>query len=1408
MADELDLQLDQSLISSSNPFIEKQTAPVESETSLGDYFLDLVRAPLGGVSDAVQGLVTLGALPVDYVFDTNLTKNIDNFFNQYAPDAKTGVGEVVQTLVQFGLPLGVASKVGSGMKILKGANFRKLSDPTLVGAGAKAEELIKRAGYFGGLSGVLDAAVSTSEQTALTDFLGVTEKEDLDSLSGRERAAALFKQKIKFGAEGAIIGGAIPLLPTAGTLGMKYGLTPAGKALAPIAGGTLRAIDATVFNPLSNIIAGKGSKSLASDIVSKGGNLLDTAYSKTGLPPVSKWKEFDMDTGTATEKVLKRLDDFKTYFTSAGKVQFPELAEAQNRVEMGFNSETKRIKKIQDRINETLNNTVKNFKINVYDETIGKATKSNSYTNVMDNLLAEKSKIDDFIDANTPEQIKTALSKVHPSVRKDVSILKDIQKEWNERYWKLLDSNPTDANKDFASALKGQLNSYTKQKFAAFSNKSFQYEPLTTDAGKKIVSTLKNIQKRDPEYMREVQEIASKLRETNPNLNSKEAFEKALEENSQRLVKEIKKASIAAGINPQQYVERVGKILRTSEADKASLLKPGESFPDAIKRYLNVEKGQTVKQANYESALVDTVMYQAKQFYSKNYFDNVADILKKRGALFNAEQATSRANIGQIDYKYNAKTGLNPDIDVAAQSSLFKDNYTYKELADALVETKVRFDNFFELPFYKSIMSVKGGAQIAKTIFSPMTQVRNVSTASFFPLMSGLIGGRTSVKDAWKLVAEDIFTGAKTDIKALNETLDDMIKRGVIDQNIQVNEMRGIINKARDGAISLESFMNNATVKKFVDLYQGGDNIWKVYSDRFYQSALKQAFTIVSPEQAARGLKSGDDALVLENAKEWYRTIAKEEFIPNNIYTGKAKTGQEALKDVSAYLVTNTIPTYSKVPLVIENLRSLPLGNFIAFPAEILRTSANVLSLGARELTSSNPYIRQMGARRVVGASATLGGIGAVASKTAQFVTGVDQDQMDAAKRSFVPVYEKNATLIPMSGVGKDGKFKYINFSYSNPYDSLVRPFNAIIGAVADGSLTNANVDDIVMNALFFDPVSGRPGALYEFFSPFMSESIGTERITDVTLRGGKTPSGGTVFSPQDPIGVRINKSLNHIIGGLEPGAFTSARRIWEGATGTFTDAGTSRNTLDEITALMSGVRVQEVKPLASMPFILSSFSKDKQNIGGKFAREVYSAKTTPEEALSSWKTYVMESYDSQTKLYNTIRDAKNLGISNYEIQTLVQDRLKNKNETSRIMRGEFKTPNYSEERFNSLIRRVANEDLSSSIRLQRNVDRLKESFNNTKYGMNYLKLSKSPEEISGRIDKIINPGLDRIRDLPTRDPIININSGTTAQAPSLGDGNITGVMPNNTILSQQNTVGKKNNISQDPRFKIAFPTF
>ena len=59
----------------------EQTDPLPRTVGALDYVTDIPLGLLKGVSQAVQGLSGLGALPIDYAFDTNLTKKIDSLFD-------------------------------------------------------------------------------------------------------------------------------------------------------------------------------------------------------------------------------------------------------------------------------------------------------------------------------------------------------------------------------------------------------------------------------------------------------------------------------------------------------------------------------------------------------------------------------------------------------------------------------------------------------------------------------------------------------------------------------------------------------------------------------------------------------------------------------------------------------------------------------------------------------------------------------------------------------------------------------------------------------------------------------------------------------------------------------------------------------------------------------------------------------------------------------------------------------------------------------------------------------------------------------------------------------------------------------------------------------------------------------
>ena len=56
---------------------------------------------------------------------------------------------------------------------------------------------------------------------------------------------------------------------------------------------------------------------------------------------------------------------------------------------------------------------------------------------------------------------------------------------------------------------------------------------------------------------------------------------------------------------------------------------------------------------------------------------------------------------------------------------------------------------------------------------------------------------------------------------------------------------------------------------------------------------------------------------------------------------------------------------------------------------------------------------------------------------------------MDALRR-FVPPWSRNSTLLPV-GRDKNGYLKYVDYSYANAYDILLRPFNAVVNELAKG---------------------------------------------------------------------------------------------------------------------------------------------------------------------------------------------------------------------------------------------------------------------------------------------------------------------------------------------------------------------
>ena len=60
---------------------------------------------------------------------------------------------------------------------------------------------------------------------------------------------------------------------------------------------------------------------------------------------------------------------------------------------------------------------------------------------------------------------------------------------------------------------------------------------------------------------------------------------------------------------------------------------------------------------------------------------------------------------------------------------------------------------------------------------------------------------------------------------------------------------------------------------------------------------------------------------------------------------------QEYFEKEAANIVKNNIPNYSYVSDFVKGLRRLPVGNFVSFPAEIMRTSTNIVKRALDEIS-------------------------------------------------------------------------------------------------------------------------------------------------------------------------------------------------------------------------------------------------------------------------------------------------------------------------------------------------------------------------------------------------------------------------------------------------------------------------
>jgi hypothetical protein len=1204
-----------------------------------DTIADIATGAVTGLPLGVKSLAEFLTIGADYKFDTNFTEALDKKtrkFLKYTGEPETLAGEITQIGTQFMVPMKIIDKIIGNigkLKYLKGKtlfmqNAKLANKHRFVQSGTS---LAQRLGTSGLSLGATDFLISGGERKLDPLFFKRTKEE---GKTGKELAAARLANKIKYGKEGAILGLGFPLIgPVLGlgvkTLGYGVGVTYdlAGRVVNPFltAITKLAAMDPVVLPAIA-----KAFRANADVIFNQfGTRLWLTGLGRTKqwtqqLPPYKEWQRFTVDNIDPLKSGLKKIDNAISWIRSAGK----------NMAEAAFikGSASREIRASGKRIQDLL----KSIELKSYD--LAKQSEGLYNTNKTSPSLLNKyaDDIEEVLDG------KRKLSDLPEVMQNTVKLLKEDIVKINKLFNKYI---PDDNS--FAHALNGGTKSYIKKSFA-FLNNPGRAMPSDDIRFIKAARFMENLIGSDKNLVEEAIIAAGKgVTES-----------RAIKDYSNLMTRQILNMGKVDNKNPFEVLRKVGERLNLE-----GFLKEGEELPAVINNLLG--KGEVKGLEGLKNNILFTTTGMMAAVANKQMYDSLARVMLSQGRVFRTA-AEARATTGSTEVvqigRIDGLSGLRTEL-----SKL----YTDAETAKVLTTNRGPLDILTEIPLYTTFLQFKAGVQWGKTVGSPATGSRNFVTAADFALLRGLIGGRSSVTNAVKMQVDDVYNSGKLAGSAeekLLANIDEGIRSGALDENIVVTELRQLLEATQKGKTinSFDSMIKAAGDARIVELmgklYAGGDHVWKWYGYNWYKSFLK--------DYAKNDMK---------RMQTWFSKIAGRELDLLNT-DGSKKTLEEAIKEASAYYVRNTMPTYSKVPAAIKGVRNLPLGNFVAFPAETLRGSFNVMNISTKEILSGDPILREMGYRGLIGMFTTQGAKGLAIMKLYGAMTGLTADIMKEYQQNLAPGYQKNSQLLAITKAVK-GKFKMVDLSTVLPYDYVRRPWEALNNAIQQKRLNNQNATNFMIG-LAFDEA----GPVREFFDPFISTPIGLEAFLDI--KRGYTKTGKKIWSELDSDEDKWNKSWEYFYRQLEPGAVTTLRQLYSSYTG-IPYKGRVYDEQDVLMGLATGIKPYDVDVNKTIDFLVNDYTKIRTKAWQ--ASDMYDTDTNNEngEIEKEFINIQRNIWREQRRIYRAFKTAQKFDVDHYDIKKELKERNVPRGDTRKILNGDFDSLPFSEKRFKGKIKEL-----------------------------------------------------------------------------------------------------------------------
>ena len=1175
-------------------------------TRLGYNIADLVASSIDGVNNRTE-------------FTERVRESYDKSVKEGRfTEPETFLGEVSAIAVEFGAPGGAVFKgVNAARRFIGGVTgFNLFTTPTYSLKGGKwlatkISNVAKRAGTSATVFGATDiiaggpyntvSAAFNDDPLLFDESLGY-DYEDTTGLSGKELAIANFKNRLRFGADGAIIGGLFPLVGPPLWLATKFGVI---KPVTGLTKGVLRVGDELAVKPLTYLASGtlkaplskpgqlevqvpllgeavqgvgSGVKIFADflgkDVITRAA--VTAMGAKPGLvkqlPDFKDWRMFDVNSDDPLKRNLKKIDNVFSFFREAGPRSANQLfldVEAQNFIR----SKQRQIEKLIDSIERKSYDLANGF-LRRYNTS---KTSPAGQQYILDQTLA-------YLKG----QIK--LNQLEPEIQEAARAL---NKEFIEIRTLFRDVLPEGSGlRDFLTM---NLGSYMRQSFGVFTNPQFKPDPELVEKAAQFI-------KGRIEKNASLVELAIK--------GSTKSTDEAVMDFARAQVRDLLATAKSEGFDPIIQLQKIAK--ENLKLDDL-VVQTGEELPTVIRKLLGEEE-------SLRSSVLQTTSSLLTQAVNLKNYERIGELLLREGRLFASRDEAIAAGITNP-----LVVGRVPGLGLL--ESGITNLYGSREVTDLLRGTGGMLDKFMQNSIYQSMIAYKAGVQTGKTVLSPATQSRNFLSAGAFVLNNGWIGGKASVTDAFKIVLDDVFGAGRVanEVDLINN-IARKAELGVIDENIVASELSAVLSDIKSGKIGTIAQLttradDSALMKTATRLYSGGDNVWKWYAHEYLMSQLKGAFKNVDEVKRA----------VLDD-------FGIDVFNPKNL--------SEAVEEYSALLVRELMPTYSKVPPVIQAIRKIPFfGNFVSFPAEILRTSVATSALAMKHVASDNPTLRAIGLRSLAGQGLTLYGLNEGAKALGHAFTNVTPEQIKTYKEEFGPAFMRFSELIPISNIDeKKGTFKVFDMSRFNPYDLVTSTANNLLVRATD---PQATLDPSKIKTDVFKSYLDASGPLLDLVNgTLLGFSIGFEGIAEIFE--GKTKQGSPIYSESDRDIEKLDKAITHLLKKDEPGIISTGRRILNALAQDVTGTGQLIKLEDEGFKLAGGSAVTIDVP-GSFAYKISEFKntfKDAKVSEGFYSTKNYQQRG-PAQLVREYNQQNEEAFREQYRFYRATRAALDSGLMN-----------------------------------------------------------------------------------------------------------------------------------------------------------------